>query len=126
MRKFTKITSLVVLLGIIAFASSCDVADELGFTTDLPKTYLGAWVDSNDNEIIVKSGNITYEGEVLKFQSISDFGINGEDVYTIVIKDPEDEDNVADFYMKQTGSTDELQVSTFTATQSFVTYTKVQ
>lgn len=126
MKNVFKMSAFALLLSAIAVVSSCNVEDALtdSFSDDLPNSFLGTWEDGNENQVILKAGSITYDGEVQKFEIIVKITANGVDVYSA---DTNDADSTTDYYIKQPDSADELEISlTAVSSSDYVTYTRVQ
>jgi hypothetical protein len=120
MKNYVKSGSLALIAMFFLFFISCDAVEDL-VSDPFPKSFLGTWVDANENEVIVAAKSITFEGNKYTFPSVSGITINDEKVYAV---NAEFDGNEQDFYVKAGANSNQLLISTFTATQEFVTYTK--
>jgi len=131
MKNVLKVAALLTAVIALAFVTSCNLEEEakdaLGLSEDLPQSFRGTWTDTNDNEVVLTNSSISYhDGQQENFDVVSVITANGVDVYTIGVDDDDDE---ADYYVKQPGSTDELEITTEAVSCSpdcYTTYTKVE
>ena len=124
MKNYFKTSLLVAIAVSFLTLTSCiedAIKDATGLFDEIPNSYRGTWVDGNSNEITVGAQAIVFEGNSYTFDGALLITSNGVDVYTVNSTFDGTDQN---FYLKQPGSTDELQMSTFTLTQDFITYTK--
>ena len=117
-----KIPCAIALILSTSVYTGCNLDDEFDINDELPESYLGNWMDVNENEISVSKQSLTLDGIVYEFKVISKINGTGTPIYGA---DTYDQNSEADFYFSQPNGTDELRISFTSSLEDYTSYFRV-